>query len=258
MALNQYLAFAWQSGANVLNYSAYSVSPLLNLGHQPGVALSEVANTTWRQTSTAAAGIAQMAVDLAGVDMNDDGNSTNFKNGVVAAINALIANAQFWKPGDIKGTLSTVSWTGWLVADGAAVSRTTYAALFAAIGTTYGSGDGSTTFNLPDLRGEFLRGLDNGRGVDAGRTLGSAQASMVQTHKHVMSWGEGAGTNAGDGYFGRTDTSVYRGHGSQSDINNRLFYTNDGTNYDGTVNAAGVIGNETRPRNVAVRWLIKT
>lgn len=67
--------------------------------------------------------------------------------------------------------------TGWLKANGAAISRTTYASLFAAIGTTFGSGDGSTTFNVPDLRGEFTRGWDDGRGVDSGRSFGSAQAA---------------------------------------------------------------------------------
>ena len=70
--------------------------------------------------------------------------------------------------------------TGWLKANGAAISRTTYAALFAAIGTTFGSGDGSTTFNLPDLRGEFLRGWDDSRGVDSGRAFGSAQLDQMQ------------------------------------------------------------------------------
>lgn len=62
---------------------------------------------------------------------------------------------------------------GWLECNGQAVSRTTYADLFAAIGTTFGAGDSLTTFNLPDLRGEFIRGWDNGRGVDVGRSLGS-------------------------------------------------------------------------------------
>lgn len=66
---------------------------------------------------------------------------------------------------------------GWLVANGAAISRATYAELFAKIGTTFGAGNGTTTFNLPDLRGEFIRGWDNGRGVDSGRVLGSAQAA---------------------------------------------------------------------------------
>ena len=69
---------------------------------------------------------------------------------------------------------------GWLKANGAAVSRSTYAALFAAIGTTYGAGDGSTTFNLPDLRGEFMRGWDDGRGIDRGRAIGSAQGDAIR------------------------------------------------------------------------------
>ncbi|MDA7086509.1 tail fiber protein [Pseudomonas sp. SA3-5] len=69
--------------------------------------------------------------------------------------------------------------SGWLKANGATISRSTYAALFAAIGTTFGAGDGSTTFQLPDLRGEFLRGWDDGRGVDPGRQLGSAQKGSI-------------------------------------------------------------------------------
>lgn len=68
---------------------------------------------------------------------------------------------------------------GWLACDGAAVSRTTFARLFTAIGETFGAGNGTTTFNLPDLRGEFIRGVDGGRGVDAGRTLGSSQAHSL-------------------------------------------------------------------------------
>jgi len=57
--------------------------------------------------------------------------------------------------------------SGWLVADGSAVSRTTYAALFAIVSTTFGNGDGSTTFNLPDLRGYFIRGV--GENTDVGK-----------------------------------------------------------------------------------------
>ncbi|MFH1555911.1 MAG: phage tail protein [Pseudomonadota bacterium] len=64
----------------------------------------------------------------------------------------------------------------WSEADGAAISRSTYASLFSAIGTSFGAGNGSTTFNVPDLRGEFVRGWDNGRGADSGRSFGTAQA----------------------------------------------------------------------------------
>lgn len=85
-----------------------------------------------------------------------------------------------------------------LPCNGAAVSRTTYAKLFAVIGTTHGEGDGSTTFNVPDGRGRFRRGIDEGTGRDpdvSGRTaanpggatgdnVGSIQGHAFQTHDH--------------------------------------------------------------------------
>lgn len=63
--------------------------------------------------------------------------------------------------GSIMAYAASTAPTGWLLCDGSAVSRTTYATLFTAISTTWGTGDGSTTFNLPDLRGQFLRGYDS-------------------------------------------------------------------------------------------------
>lgn len=74
--------------------------------------------------------------------------------------------------------------TGWLLCDGGEYSRTTYATLFNRVGFQYGVGNGTTTFNVPDLRGEQIRGLDMGRGVDPGRTLGSYQAQQVPEHYH--------------------------------------------------------------------------
>lgn len=87
-------------------------------------------------------------------------------------------------PGVISYTAASSAPTGWLKANGAAVSRATYAALFAAIGTDYGPGDGSTTFNVPDLRGYHIRSLDDGRGVDSGRVRGSTQADQNKSHDH--------------------------------------------------------------------------
>ena len=75
---------------------------------------------------------------------------------------------------------------GYLKANGALVSRATYAVLFAAIGATFGSGDGLTTFALPDLRGQFVRGWDDARGVDAARVLGSSQADQLLVHGHPI------------------------------------------------------------------------
>lgn len=122
--------------------------------------------------------------------------------------------------------------TGWLKANGAAVSRTTYANLFSAIGIQYGAGDGSTTFNLPDLRGEFLRGWDDGRGVDSGRAFGSAQGQAIQSHAHDIPGN--VVTTAGGGSFGNPA-------GSSPIIN--------------STGATG--GPETRPRNVALLACIK-
>jgi microcystin-dependent protein len=84
--------------------------------------------------------------------------------------------------------------TGWLYCNGSAVSRATYSALFSVIGTTWGVGDGTTTFNVPDLRGAFLRGYGagtiNGRSK-AGPSVGSRQEDLLQGHRHIfhgMNW----------------------------------------------------------------------
>jgi microcystin-dependent protein len=76
---------------------------------------------------------------------------------------------------------------GYLICDGRSVSRTTYPALFAVIGTSFGT-PSTTTFNLPDLRGEFIRGIDGGRGVDIGRGFGTLQSDAFQTHIHSTSF----------------------------------------------------------------------
>lgn len=89
--------------------------------------------------------------------------------------------------------------TGYLVCDGSAVSRTTYSNLFLILGTTYGNGDGSTTFNLPDYRGKFLRGTDNGSGNDpnavtrldrgdgtTGDAVGTQQGDDMINHSHEI------------------------------------------------------------------------
>jgi phage-related tail fiber protein len=88
--------------------------------------------------------------------------------------------------GQVSHFARSTAPAGWLKANGAAVNRIAYADLFAAIGTTFGVGDGFNTFNLPDLRGEFIRGWDDGRGIDAGRAIGTAQGHAMQNHNHLM------------------------------------------------------------------------
>lgn len=164
-------------------------------------------------------------------------NAAGTGTGVVAAADLPAAVAALGMP---AGTMTYFAMdtapTGWLKANGAAVSRTTYASLFAAIGTTFGAGNGSTTFNLPDLRGEFIRGWDDGRGVDSGRAFGSAQSHQMQSHTHIVTAG---------GYVEGSSAIMYEG--------------NRGTNNPQTTSAAGGTsnGSETRPRNIALLACIK-
>lgn len=104
-------------------------------------------------------------------DAVNKGQLNTVQSTLQANIDALEASASVFV-GDIKASLQTANHGNWLLCDGSAVSRTTYADLFALIGDGFGEGDGSTTFNLPDYRGKFLRGL----GGDSAADLYTAQA----------------------------------------------------------------------------------
>lgn len=131
--------------------------------------------------------------------------------------------------------------SGWLVCDGSAISRTTYANLFTAISTTWGVGDGSTTFNLPDLRGEFLRGFDGGKGVDSARTF----ASFQEGSHHLI--------NTGNQIFG-IDSGGQRGDVPVT--------SSVSVRYNSSLNSASLSSSDSRfgmarPRNMAVQYCIK-
>jgi microcystin-dependent protein len=160
-------------------------------------------------------------------------------------------------PGTVAHFAANEAPPGWLKANGAAVSRTAYAALFQAIGTTYGAGDGTTTFNLPDLRGEFLRGWDDGRGVDGGRAFGSAQQSQNITHTHGVN-DPSHGHVIGGGVLGsyksppaQVDDTVTSAAGWD------VFYNTwtQGSFTGITIQNSG--GTEARPRNIALLACIK-
>ena len=115
-----------------------------------------------------------------------DGAVTTVKIADANVTGAKIEEAQRWLPGDLKMTARATAATGWLLCDGAAVSRTTYADLFTAIGVLYGAGNGSTTFNLPDLRQRFPMGkAASGTGSTLGATGGSNNAVAV-SHNHTQ------------------------------------------------------------------------
>lgn len=137
------------------------------------------------------------------------------------------------------------------------MSRTTYATLFSAIGTTWGAGDGSTTFNLPDLRAEFLRGWDHGKGTDAGRAFASPQADELESHTHTATT-DSAGDHihtmpTSDGNGGTVE--VRRGNGLGGTL---LAPTSTAGAHTHVVTVAATGGTETRPRNVAVMFCVKT
>lgn len=138
---------------------------------------------------------------------------------------------------------------GWLKANGAAVSRSLYANLFAAVGTTFGAGDGKTTFNLPDLRGEFLRGLDDGRGVDLGRQLGTWQWDSMQRMTGEVGDITFVGRDYTNGVFGREMMSTAK-IGTITPLTQNFKVTFDSA-------AVARTSAETRPRNIALLACIK-
>lgn len=120
----------------------------------------------------------------------DVSDSNNTKKTTIQGILDLVPSTN--PSGVISAYAGSSAPSGWLLCYGQAISRTTYAALFSALGTTYGSGDGSTTFNLPDLRGRVIAGVDNMGGSAANRitaagsgitgtTLGAAGGTQTHT-----------------------------------------------------------------------------
>ena len=119
-------------------------------------------------------------------NLNADSIETRIKAAMDQALAALDAAAKAAQAGTYviaDATVTTVD--GALFCDGAPISRVTYSVLYGKIGTTYGAGDGTTTFNKPDWRGVFMRGLDSGRGLDPSRVAGSLQTDDVKSHTHV-------------------------------------------------------------------------
>ena len=146
---------------------------------------------------------------------------------------------------------------GYLKCDGSAVSRTVYAKLFAVLGTLYGAGNGSTTFHLPDLRGEFPRFWDDARGIDPSRACGSWQSGSPVVH-------DDSGGIEGFNIVSPGDSSYVQ----WSEISDRwvgnyplVMYTSSVTSGGTALQyvSASSIGfvNMSRPRNVALFGVIK-
>lgn len=224
------------------------------------------------------------------------GSSFSIASGVDGEFLQVVSgNIQFNStiPGGIPtGTVvpfaSTTTPSGWILCDGGLYGRTSsdpspQPNLFSVIGTTYGSGDGLTTFAVPDLRGMFVRGFDNGRGLDPLRVFGTTQADAFKSHDHTAG-AESAHTHAFSGTTGvdspdHTHTtfssagigqaqtgppnSVQQNTGSEltSGASTRHTHAFSGTTGAGTSHTHIISlqgGVETRPQNVAMNYIIKT
>ncbi|HAZ4261554.1 TPA: phage tail protein [Escherichia coli] len=199
MAKNDFKAFATDRNANVISQEEWEALPALLSGFTAGKASSAQVNKVIRQASFIAAALAQFVSDKTQRDVLDNGDLPGFVEllGSGFAVEYLSRKNPF---GDIKsdGTVKTalenlglgegsalpvgvpVPWpsatppTGWLKCNGAAFSAEEYPELAKAYPTN----------KLPDLRGEFIRGWDDGRGVDAGRVLLSLQDDSFEAHRH--------------------------------------------------------------------------
>jgi len=227
------------------------------------------------------------------IDVNGSvGGNLAVTGAVTAGSCNLIDALSLLPPGVILPYGGTSLPDGYLWCDGSAKSRTTYAALFAAVGTNYGNGDGSTTFNVPEGRGYFLRGQDEGQGNDpdagtrtalsggnTGDAVGSYQAATMLNHTHTTTIGSHGHTTVmgSHGHTLRIEKgsptshtyyiySQYQSASYDTNISQSVVATNLGTksssNYNhgnktsGNPSAGG--GNETRPINIYVRYIIKT
>lgn len=148
--------------------------------------------------------------------------------------------------GTIKQFAGTSAPSGWAMCDGTAVSRSTFAALFAVIGTTYGEGDGSTTFNLPDFRGAAPAGAGTSVGYTQNETitLGAKHNDQMQGHTHNSSgyniWIAGGAPNIASG----------------ADTGRQLWEFGSMPTSDGT-NGTPRVGKVTRGKVVGVNFIIK-
>jgi len=176
--------------------------------------------------------------------------------------------------------------TGWLLCNGATISRTTYANLFAAISTAHGSGDGSTTFHLPDLRGRFMRGVDGAiardpdraartaanSGGNTGDAVGSVQTNATAKNgiSAAASSVSGSATTGGVAHthtytYSRADGFLYGGGGygnvrnaEQSATTSSASATDHTHGLSATAAAQTITGDaETRPLNANVNYIIK-
>ena len=204
----------------------------------------------WSYTSQSWAGFAPIVVDWNNVNLTGTptaptptGGSPDNQIATKAYVDGMTGAIGQVQPGTVVAHAANItSLAGYLLCDGSAVSRTTYPALFASIGTTYGAGDGTTTFNLPDFRGAFLRMVGGNSG-----SVGTLQEDAIRN----ISGSVGGLKGVIHETSGAITSYVYQNEGVYGDGVGG--YTNT------TFNASRVVptADENRPVNYAVQYFIK-
>jgi microcystin-dependent protein len=201
---------------------------------------------------------AQVLAKLVSVDGSGSGLDADSLDGMQAAdiqasLDALSAQmSTLVPPGTIAPFAGSTVPEGWLLCDGSEIDRTQYPELFAAIGVTHGGGDLINTFHLPDLRGRFLRGVDGGTGRDPD----AASRAQAQTGGNS---GDAVGSIQGDSYASHTHPNTWaRVHDCSSGASgtNSSYWSNSCSRAQATSTQASG-GNENRPKNVSVSFIIK-
>jgi len=202
---------------------------------------------------------------------NSDGDANDVLQSDGSGNLSFTALPQAVPTGSVHMMATTTAPAGYLKCDGSAISRTTYAALFTIIGTTWGAGNGSSTFNTPDLRGEFVRGWDDGKGTDSGRSFASSQSDQNEQHNHSATststtqtqsitgtFGSEPYSYAPTGVFSRTQSNF--GEDQDQGSNGQIMTMDASHNHTTTTSTtiANQGGNEARPRNITMMYVIKT
>ena len=276
MAKNDFKAFATDRNANVMSQEEWEALPALLSGFTAGKASSAQVNKVIRQASFIAAALAQFVSDKTQRDVLDNGEQPGFVEllGSGFAVEYLSRNNPF---GDIKsdGTVKTalenldlgegsalpvgvpVPWplatppTGWLKCNGAAFSAEEYPELAKVYPTN----------KLPDLRGEFIRGWDDGRGIDTGRSILSIQGYATEDHAHGLPSRSTIVTDATiNFYFDESWVNsgadiIKRGNTNDAELPAPDYGTFK--TYKQSVAGLGAAASETRPRNIAFNYIVR-